>query len=141
MVIVVTMSKQGAWYLAYFPYGVVFGILPVLVPLYFVGSLGGSLFDLGIMTSIATLLGIPTSIFFGQLPERFGRTKPFILASFISTGILLFFLAEVRNILLFQIIYILIAIADSLHSPSTSVFIAESYHKRSWELPSPNTTL
>lgn len=132
MVIIVIMSKQGAWYLAYFPYGLVFGILPVLVPLYFVGSLGGSLLDLGIMISMATLLGIPASIFFGQLPERFGRTKPFILASFISTGILLFFLTEVKNILLFQIIYILIALADSLHPPSTSVFIAESYQKRSW---------
>lgn len=126
------VSKHETWYFAYLPYSIAFGILPVLIPLYFVGSLGGSLFNLGLMTSIALFFGIPASMFFGRLPERFGRTKPFILASFLLTGLLLIFLYETKSVIIFEILYILIIVADYLHPSSTSVLIAESYHKKSW---------
>ena len=125
-------SKRKTWYFAYLPYSIAFGILPVLVPLYFVSSLGGSLFDLGVMTSIAILFGIPASVFFGRLPERFGRTKPFILASFLLTGFLLIFLYETKSVIVFQILYVLITVTDYLHPSSTNVLIAESYHRKSW---------
>lgn len=126
------VEKRGNWYYAYFPYGIAFGIFSALSPLYLVEVLGGSLFDLGVMTAIATLLGIPISIIFGQLPDRYGRTKPFILAAFLSLSFLFFLVAEVQSVLLFQVLYVLIAVADALHPPSTSVLIAESYQKKSW---------
>lgn len=126
------MKKSDNWCYAYFPYGIAFGMFSVLVPLYLVESLGGNLLDLGVMTATATLLGIPASILFGQLPDRFGRTKPFILAAFLSLSLLFFLLSEARSILVFQILYVLLTITDSLHPPSTSVLIAESYHKKSW---------
>jgi len=126
------MEKHGNWYYAYFPYGIAFGIFSVLSPLYLVEILGGSLFDLGVMISISTLFGIPASILFGRLPDRFGRTKPFILAAFLSLSLLFFLLSEVRSILVFQILYALLTVADTLHPPSTSVLIAESYQKKSW---------
>ncbi|MDQ1280574.1 MAG: hypothetical protein QG670_1837 [Thermoproteota archaeon] len=132
MVVSLAAEKQSNWYFAYFPYGIAFGIFSALSPLYLVEVLGGSLFDLGVMTAIATLLGIPISIFFGQLPDRYGRTKPFILVAFLSLGLLFFFIAEVRSIFLFQILYVLVAIADALHPASTSVLIAESYQKKNW---------
>ena len=99
-------EKSNTLYLAYFPYSIAFGMFPVLIPLYLVDSLKGSLLDLGLMIAAATLLGIPASIFFGKLPDRFGRTKPFILTSFLSTSLLLFFLSEAKNVVAFQALYV-----------------------------------
>lgn len=126
------MGRSSAWHYAYFPYSVAFSILSILIPLYLIDSLGGSLLDLGLLTSATALFGIPASIFFGRLPDRFGRTKPLILASFLSTSLLIFLLSEAKDILTFQILYISTTITDSLHTPSTNVLIAESYHKESW---------
>ena len=125
-------EKSGAWYIAYFPHSLVFGMFSVLIPLYFVDTLKGSLLDLGLMTFASTLLGILASIYFDKLPDKFGRTKPFILASFLSTGALLLFLSDAKSVFTFQMLYVLVTIADSLHPTSTNVLIAETYHKKSW---------
>lgn len=47
-------------------------------------------------------------------------------------GLLFFLIAEVRSVFLFEILYVLVAVADALHPASTSVLIAESYQKKSW---------
>ena len=126
------MKKGSAWYFAYFPHSVAFSILSVLVPLYLVDSLGGSLFDLGVMTAAAALFVIPASILFGKLPGRFGRAKPFILASFLSTGLLTLLLSEAKTIPLFQALFVLMTVADSMRITPTNLFIAEFHPRKSW---------
>lgn len=123
---------SATWYLAYFPSGVAFGILSVLVPLYFVERLGGSLLDLGVMTSAATIILIPASVYLGRLPDRYGRSKPFILASYLTTGTLLFLISTTRSVPSFQALYVSMNLANYLVGPSTTVLIAESYERSSW---------
>jgi len=120
------------WYLAYFPSGVAFGILSVLVPFYLIEELGGSLLDLGVMTSVATIILIPASIYLGRLPDRYGRSKPFILASYLIAGIVLLLMSRTRNVLSFQALYISLNLANYLAGPSTSILIAESYERSVW---------
>jgi len=118
--------------LTYFPSGIALGILSVLAPLYLVEELGGSLLDLGLMTSASTIILIPASIYFGRLPDRYGRSKPFILASYLVAGIVLFLMSTTRNVFAFQMLYVLMNLANSLRGPSISILIAESYERTVW---------
>jgi predicted MFS family arabinose efflux permease len=125
-------NLSPAWYVAFFPSGVAFGMLSVLVPLYLVQELGGSLFDLGVMASASTLVLMPASIYIGKLPDSYGRSKPFILASYMMVGIVLFLMSITRSVIGFQILYVLMNLANYLTGPSTSILIAESYERSSW---------
>lgn len=123
---------NSAWYLTYFPSGVAFGILSVLIPLYIVDEIGGSLLDLGVMTSVTTLILIPTSIYLGKFPDKYRRSKPFIIISYLTVGITLFLMSRTGNIIVFQILYVLMNLANYITGPATSILIAESYEKSSW---------
>ncbi|MFQ6074720.1 MAG: MFS transporter [Candidatus Bathyarchaeia archaeon] len=126
-------ERRDSWCYAYLSHSVASSIMSVLIPLYLFDFLGGSLFDLGVMIALATLLRVPVSILGVQLPERFGKLKPFMMISFLSSGLMLFLLAGTRDILLFQIFYILLSPLDSVHPASKSVLVAESYQRKGWE--------
>jgi hypothetical protein len=82
-------SRLGsAWFFAFFPKGIASGILGVLIPLYFVQSLHGSLLDLGVMSSFAVITLIPASIYLGRVPDKYQRSKPFIGITSITGALL-----------------------------------------------------
>ncbi|MCJ7634714.1 MFS transporter [Candidatus Bathyarchaeota archaeon] len=128
------MSRRlsSAWYFSYFPSGIAFGMLSVLVPLYFVNDLGGSLLDLGVMTAVATIVLIPFSIYLGKFPDRYGKSKPFILSSYLVTSVILVMISRTRSVLGFQVLYVLMNLANYITGPATSVLIAESYERGAW---------
>jgi MFS family permease len=84
------------------------------------------------MSALASLFSIATSIYAGRLPEIFGRVKPFILFSFLISGLILFLLSQVEEIVLFQILYILLELSNSLYIPSTRILVAETYQRVDW---------
>jgi MFS family permease len=84
------------------------------------------------MSAIATLFSILTSIYAGRLPDRFGRAKPFILSSFLLSGVILFALSQVVEVILFQALYILLEVSNSIYVPSTRILIAETYQRAEW---------
>ena len=126
------LSTNKTWNLAFIFHGIAFGMLPILVPLYFVEYLKGSVLDFGVMSAIATLFSILTSAYAGRLPEAYGRVKPFILISFLLSSAFLFALARTSNIYLFQILYVLLGVANSLYPSSARILIAETYQKADW---------
>jgi len=87
-----------------------FGLLSVFIPLYVVTpAVGGSLLDLGIMTSVALFLAIPASFFWGYICDRTRQYKLYILLSFISVTIILYLFTLATNILMFTILYAVMA--------------------------------
>lgn len=120
------------WYLAYFPNSIAMGIISVLIPLYLVEELKGSLIDLGIMTFLATVSLIPSSLYLGRLPDRYRRAKPFILASFLGVSLVLFLMSVITNVTIFQLLYVLMNLVAYIKGPSTSVLIAESFERSRW---------
>jgi MFS family permease len=79
------------WRLGFFFHEMAFGLLSVFIPLYVVTpAIGGSLFDLGIMTAVALFLSIPASFFWGYISDKTRRYKLYVLLSFISAAVLLY---------------------------------------------------
>ena len=126
------LTTNKTWNWAFIFHGIAFGMLPTFIPLYFIDCLKGSLFDFGVMSAVATLSSILTLIYAGRLPERYERSKPFIAISFLLSSVCLFALTQATNVFLFQILYILLGITNSIYPPSTRLLIAETYHKADW---------
>ena len=98
------------WRLGFFFHEIAFGLLSLFIPLYVVSpAIGGSLVDLGIMTSTALLLAIPASFFWGYICDKTRRFKLYILFSLISATILLYLFTLATDILTFTILYVVMS--------------------------------
>ena len=120
------------WRLGFFFHETAFGLLSVFIPLYVV-TLGGSLFDIGIMTSAALFSAIPASLFWGYICDRTRRYKLYILLSFISAAIFLYLFTFTTSISLFTILYVIMATLHGAHEAPKNVLIAEHYSREDWE--------
>ena len=52
--------------------------------------------------------------------------------SFVLSSVLLFALTQATNVYLFQVLYILLVITNSIYPPSTRILIAETYQRADW---------
>jgi MFS family permease len=120
------------WRLGFFFHETAFGLLSVFIPLYVV-TLGGSLVDIGIMTSAALFSAIPASLFWGFICDRTRRYKLYILLSFISAAIFLYLFTFTTSISLFTILYVIMATLHGAHEAPKNVLIAEHYSREDWE--------
>jgi MFS family permease len=120
------------WRLGFFFHEMAFGLLSIFLPLYIV-SIGGSLLDVGLMASIATLLAIPASLFWGYICDKTGKYKRYILISFFTSSVLLCFFTFIRDIGLLIVLYVVMAVFHVAHEPPKNVLIAELYSREEWE--------
>jgi MFS family permease len=120
------------WRLGFFFHETAFGLLSVFIPLYVV-TLGGSLVDIGIMTSAALFAAIPASLFWGYICDRTRRYKYYILLSFISATILLYLFTLTTTIGLFIALYVAMSALHVAHEAPKNVLIAEHYSREEWE--------
>jgi MFS family permease len=120
------------WRLGFFFHETAFGLLSVFIPLY-VLTLGGSLVDVGIMTSAALFAAIPASLFWGYVCDRTRRYKLYILLSFISAAIILYLFTLTTTISMFIVLYAAMAALHVAHEAPKNVLIAEHYTHEEWE--------
>lgn len=120
------------WRFGFLSHEIAFGLLSVFLPLYIV-SIGGSLLDVGVMTSAALFLAIPASFFWGYSCDKTKSYKRYILISFLSSSILLFLLAYVNSVNLIILLYVVMAIFHVAHEPPKNVLIVELYSREEWE--------
>jgi MFS family permease len=122
------------WRLGFFFHEIAFGMLSVFIPLYVVTPIiGGSLVDIGIMTSLALFCSIPASFFWGYICDKTRRYKLYILLSFVSVGVILYSLTFVTNVLVFIVLYVIMAVLHVAHEAPKNVLIAEHYTREEWE--------
>jgi len=121
------------WRLGFFFHEMAFGLLSVFIPLYVVTSaIGGSIVDIGIMTSVALFSAIPASFFWGYICDKTRRYKVYILLSFISVTILLYLFTLATNIVTFIVLYVIMAMLHVAHEAPKNVLIAEHYSREEW---------
>jgi MFS family permease len=128
------------WRLGFFFHEIAFGLLSVFIPLYVVTFqnsevIGGPLVALGVMTSVAIFCSIPASFIWGYLCDATRRFKLFILLSFLSSAVILFFMtfSFAQDIVLFVVLYVVMQVLHVAHEPPKNVLIAEHYSREDWE--------
>ena len=121
------------WIIGFLFHEMAFGLLSVFLPLYIIGSLGGSLIDIGIMAALANFVAVPFSFFWGYLCDKTRRYRIYILLSFSAMTVLLF-LFSLTNILVILIaVYSVIAVFHVAHEAPKNVLISESYSQNEWK--------
>jgi MFS family permease len=119
------------WRLGFFFHEMAFGLLSVFLPLYVV-AIGGSLVDVGIMTSAALFAAIPFAFLWGYLCDKTRRYKRYILLSFASSAVLLYAFTLTASVGLFIVLYGVMAILHVAHEAPKNVLIAEQYSREEW---------
>ena len=117
----------------FIPIFVISSGLSIFIPLYIL-SLGGTVFDVGVAVALFYLVSIPSSLYFGSLTDRTGKTKPFILLSLLFTlPIIALFLfhASVRDVWIYYAMY---AVAATAASPALNILVI-GRKKRKRKLP------
>ncbi len=120
------------WRLGFFFHEMGYGLLSIFLPLYVI-ALGGSLFEIGVMMSVALLLSIPTSFLWGYLCDRGKRYKRYILLSFLASTVLLPLFTFTSSVLLLILLYSVMSILHVAHEAPKNVLIAELYSRQDWE--------
>jgi MFS family permease len=120
------------WRLGFFFHEMGYGLLSIFLPLYVI-ALRGSLFEIGVMMSVALLLSIPTSFFWGYLCDRGKRYKRYILLSFLASTVLLCLFTFTSSVLLLILLYSVMSIFHVAHEAPKNVLIAELYSRQDWE--------
>ena len=78
--------KPGRWFYAFMMAFIAAGSASLLLPLFAATVLQGTVGQIGLMASIASLAGVPFSILWGRWSDRLARRKPFVLLAFIGAG-------------------------------------------------------
>ncbi|MCR4404471.1 MAG: MFS transporter [Candidatus Acetothermia bacterium] len=91
------MRRTERWFLAFTCAFIAAGSASLLLPLFAATALGGTVGQIGLMASVASLAGVPFSIIWGRLSDRLGRRKPFILLAFLGSGGALFLMSLSRG--------------------------------------------
>jgi len=121
------------WFVGFVFYKITFGLLSVMLPLYITQVLSrGNLTIWGIMAATATFLAIPFSFLWGYLCDATHRYRFFILMSFATVTLLLYFFSLTTNLFMLGFLYTLIAIFEVAHEPPKNVLIAETYSHEEW---------
>lgn len=120
------------WRLGFFFHEMGYGLLSIFLPLHVI-AIGGSLFEIGVMTSVALLLSIPTSFLWGYLCDRGKRYKRYILLSFLASTVLLYLFTFTSSVLLLIVLYSVMSILHVAHEAPKNVLIAELYSRQDWE--------
>jgi MFS family permease len=121
------------WRLGFFFHEMAFGLLSVFIPLYVITpAIGGTLFDLGIMTAGALFLSIPAAFFWGYISDKTRRYKLYVLLSFISAAVLLYLFTFATNVITFTILYAIMAVLHVAHEAPKNILIAEHYSHEDW---------
>jgi MFS family permease len=122
------------WRLGFFFHEMAFGLLSIFIPLYVVRTLGGSLVELGIMTSMGLLLAIPASFFWGYICDKTRRYKAYILLSFMSATVIIYAFTLIgRSVVLFIVLYVVMQMLHVAHEAPKNVLISEHYSRQDWE--------
>lgn len=91
-------SSVPAWFWAFIPHRLTSGLTVTLMPLFVVQVMGGSVADVGWVTSLTALAGVPGSILWGNLSDRLGRRRPFLLFGFLGFGLTTLLIGLGQNI-------------------------------------------
>jgi len=121
------------WLLGFVFYKIAFGLLSVLLPLYITHVSQGNIVVWGIFTATATFLAIPFAFVWGYLCDATQHYRFFILMSFASVTLLIFFFSLTTNLFMLGLLYALIVIFEVAHEPPKNVLIAETYSHEEWK--------
>ncbi|MGC8645411.1 MAG: MFS transporter [Thermoplasmata archaeon] len=129
-------EKRGGdrWFLSYFPMNTSSGIVSPLAPLFITELLGGGIVDYSIYVVVSSLAAIAGLMFWGNLSDRLGRRREFVLIGFISLAVTAILFSISFNVTYFIIVSFLSGFLGSAVTPVSSILIMELTERKDWSM-------
>ena len=127
-----TRKPNNSWFVSYLFSNISGGLTSPLIPLFVVLYLHSNVELVGITSSIASAATVPALIFWGNLSDRIGKRKIFILIGFIGSFASLLLILVVHTLGMYLatlIIYQVIAMAST---PVATLLILENTMEKKW---------
>ncbi len=122
---------RTAWSLTLLPLNAGVQGFSTMVPLYIL-SLGGSVVDVGLITTLYNLVIIPSSIFWGRLTDRLARRKPFFFVTCGGCTFIFFLMYLFPHLGSLAVLYTLLGVVISANSAATNLLVMETSEKKHW---------
>ena len=106
--------------------------LGIFLPLYIL-YLKGNVFDIGLAFALYNLVSIPSSLFWGKITDKYGKSKPFIMMSVLLTLPILLLFHFFQGQYNAYLYYSLFAVVATAASPALNILVMGT--KRSRTLP------
>ncbi|MGC9530351.1 MAG: MFS transporter [Candidatus Bipolaricaulaceae bacterium] len=123
---------RGSWYWAFLVANAATGAASPLLPL-FAHHLGGTAADVGVLSAVASLVGVAGSLAWGRLSDATARRRPFVLLSFVGLAVAYLsfpFLRSVGQLVVLNAAATLVWMAGATVSV---LIILGSFPKADWE--------
>jgi MFS family permease len=122
------------WRLGFFFHEMGYGLLSIFLPLYIITiDSANGLYYIGLFAAIALFLAIPASFLWGYLCDKTRHYKFFILLSFSSSAVILYFFTYTQNLVLLIVLYGVMSMLHMAHEAPKNVLIAELYSHQEWD--------
>ena len=129
----VTTQRGERWFYPFVLAFIASGGASLLLPLFAASVLHGTVGQIGLMASLASLAGVPFSILWGRLSDRLERRKPFVLLAFTGAGLALLamgFSRNMRQLILLNMAMNAVWVAASAVS---TLLVIEGVDQNKWE--------
>ena len=127
------MRRRGQWLYAFMMAFVAAGGTSLLLPLFATTVLRGTVGQIGLMASLASLAGVPFSILWGRLSDRLERRKPFILLAFSGAGVALMLMSFSRSMTQLILLDALMNSAWIAGAAVSTLLAIEGIERNRWE--------
>jgi MFS family permease len=105
----------------------------LLIPLFVAQVLGGTNSDVGLVAGLASLCGVPASIFWGRLSDKSKRRKPFVLIGMVGVCLALAGMALVQTLWQMILANILLNVTWLASAAVATLITIEGLAKEKWD--------
>ncbi len=120
------------WFYAFVPHKLGSGLTSTLLPLFVVQVVGGNVTDVGWVTSLAALVAVPASIWWGNLSDRLRRRRPFIILGFLGFTVSLLLIALGRSVPQVLAVSTFGALLTTAIEPAASALVLDQTTEDQW---------
>jgi len=120
------------WFLGYFLSNLAGGITSPLIPMYVLIYLHSNVFYVGLTSALVSAAGVPFLIFWGNISDRLGLRKVFILLGFLGGGVSLLGIAFANSVLIYIAVLAVFQIVIMASVPVSTMIIIENTSRESW---------
>jgi MFS family permease len=122
-------TPAPVWFYALVPHKLGIGLIGSLLPLFVVQVVGGTVADVGRISSLTALAGIPAAILWGNLSDHLGRRRPFLLLGLAGYGLTAILISRGQSVGQVMAINVMGGFMMMAINPIASTLIFESAQK------------
>ncbi len=129
------MASAGStvWKFGLVPQSIANGLTNILVLVFLIQHLNGSLLEVGLVTGVAALALIPSQAIWGSLVDSAGRCKPFLVLGFLGMGAATAAIPFVDNVVQLLVVVSLKSLLYAATLPARQLLTVESEARDGWQ--------